>query len=106
MRREGMVGHTYQTANVQNSPHQNIAPSKHRGPYQTVNRPKSGGSVYEGPAYASSVYGGSTYGGFAQRSALKTAYGGSAYKGSAYGRFARCSARQSALKNVHIEGLR
>ena len=25
-----MVGHTYQTANVQNSPHQNIAPSKSR----------------------------------------------------------------------------
>jgi hypothetical protein len=25
-----MVGHTYQTANVQNSPHQNVAPSKYR----------------------------------------------------------------------------
>ena len=25
-----MVGHTYQTANVQNSPHQNIAPPKYR----------------------------------------------------------------------------
>ena len=24
-----MVGHTYQTANVQNSPHQNIAPFDH-----------------------------------------------------------------------------
>ena len=89
---------------------QNITPFNHDfmagHTYQTVNRPKSGGSVYEGPAYASSVYGGSTYGGFAQRSALKTAYGGSAYKGSAYkGSTYRASLCRAFVRRAVVQSL-
>ena len=77
-----MVG---QSANVQNSPHQNIAPFDHDfmagHTYQTANRPKPGGS---------------TYGGSARR--------GSTYRSSAR-RSARRSARHSALKTLRTEAL-
>ena len=71
--------------NVQNSPHQNIAPFDHDfmagHTYQTANRPKPGGS---------------TYGGSARR--------GSTYRSSAR-RSARRSARHSTLKTLRTEAL-